>query len=241
MPSQRATLVPIPKPRMIIAQIVQLTPLHPQPPIPLSPLALPILPSQAEKEHRTRARTDPQKPQTDPEPNRVGRRLAGNVDIRRDNPTRITEADLHRATHATLVVPAHTIAQPGERDGLRDVSADGNEVDGHIADADGDRVLGEKDSVADRRDENADNGEGVAMVEAVGEECGEERDNGRGDIDGDTVDLGTDSRPAELLEDSWGEEGGAVAGVDDAEVHDCSEGISISITTHHIHFDELPD
>ena len=123
---------------------------------------------------------------------------------------------------------AHGVAEPGEGDGLGDVAADGDEVDGHVARADGDGLLREEDHVADGGDKDAEDGEGVAVAEAVGAEGCEERDDGGGDVDGNGVDLGANGGPAELLEDGRGEEGGAVSGVDDAEVHDSPVGIRVS-------------
>ena len=60
------------------------------------------------------------------------------------------------------------------------------------------------------------------MTEAVrADSCGH-GSNEREDVDGDGEHLGPNGGPAELFEDCGREERGAVAGVDDSQVHDDS-------------------
>ena len=113
----------------------------------------------------------------------------------------------------------HVVAQPYQTDGLSDVAASHDEVDGKIASADRDRPLREQDDVSYARRHNAEHGECIAMAETVCQEGGDETRHCGHNVDRDRKDLCTDGSPAQLAEDCWSEEGGAVARIVDSEIH----------------------
>ena len=160
-------LVPVPKARMIVPQILQLFLRQPKAIVPLASIPLLVLHAQTDHENRTGQATKPQEPETDAEAHGVGGRLGRDVDVARDDAATVAQADLQSGGDGALVVAAHGVAEPREGDGLRDVAADGDEVYGHVASADGDGLLGEEDHVADCGDADADDGECVAVAESI--------------------------------------------------------------------------
>ncbi len=205
---------------MIIPQIRHLLHRQAQPPIPLAPLPPAILGPQPEKEDGTTRPAQPQHPQRHAEPDGIRGRLGGDEDVAGDDAAGVAEADLQGGGDGALVVAGDVVGEPGEGDGLGDVGAGGDEVEGGVAGGDGDGALGrEQQGVAGGGDEQAGEREGVAVAERVGEERREQRGHGRDDVDGDGEHLGAHRGPAELFEDRRREERGRVAGVDDAEVH----------------------
>lgn len=111
-----------------------------QPPIPLPPLPQPILPPTPPRKRRTTQRAQPHQAQTDAKPNRILRLLRVEVDIAGDDAAAVTDPDLCGCGHGTFVMSADVIAEPDDHDGLRDVSAGGDEVESKITRADGDVV-----------------------------------------------------------------------------------------------------
>ena len=114
---------------------------------------------------------------------------------------------------------AHVVAQPAEHHGLRDEAAGRDCEDGEVAHADDDVGLADEKHVADRGHDAAEHREEVAVLDAVRDDGAHERDDRGDDEDRDAHDLGADGAVAHLVEDRRNEEGGCVAGVDDAKVH----------------------
>ena len=67
------------------------------------------------------------------------------------------------------------------------------------------------------------------MAQVVGAKGGEERDYGGDNVNGNGKDLRPHGSPAKLFEDGGREEGGAVARVDDAEIHEGSRKGCINV------------
>lgn len=108
-------------------------------------------------------------------------------------------------------MPSHIILHPRQRDGLRDVRPRRDGKDGKVAHADGDAGPDEEEDLADRRDEDAQDAEGVAVAEIVGGEGGEDRARRSADVDWDGADLGCCGGEAEFLDDCGDEELGFVS------------------------------
>ena len=216
------------KRRMIIPQIIRI---HlTQPPIPLPPLPHPILPLHKHKQPRARRPTNPQHPQTNPIPRAIPWRLAPQKYITRDNAPQIPEPDLHRATHAALVMPTHQVAHPHQHNRLRDVPSGHDQEQGEVLYARGQACLGEKHNVTHGRDNEPRDAEPVPVPQAVGAVCGEHGGDGGEHEDGDAADLRHGGRVAEFADDGRDEEGACVAGVYDAcgarsvrDMHVCKE------------------
>lgn len=62
---------------------------------------------------------------------------------------------------------AHIVTKPDEHDGLGDGRSGQNEKDGHVTDRDGKVGLEKENYIADCAGENAEHGEGVAVLKSV--------------------------------------------------------------------------
>lgn len=126
---------------------------------------------------------------------------------------------------------AEVISQPNQGDGLDDVSTDGDEEDGEIANGGGKgsgggggggagagarRTLTKKNNIPNTSDENTDNDKPETVPEPVCQDGDEEGDDGSDEPDRDRVDLASGAGVAEGVDDGGDEEGGCVAGDGDA-------------------------
>lgn len=204
---------------MVISHVIQLTLLLLISIISSTLLSLPILQEQSHEEDRRRHHGHAQEPQRGAETGRVAWQLLLEKDVGCDNAAHVTEADLERRTNGTLVMPAHLVGEPGNRDRLRHVATRGDEKGRHVADSDGDSHEVQKDGVTDYTKAAPGDDEGVAMLETVGSPCDCEGNNSGNDEDGDGADLGLGSSEAHLVDDGWDEEGSGVSGGVGSHVH----------------------
>jgi len=204
---------------VVISHVIQLTLLLLISIISSTPLSLPILQEQSHEEDRRRHHGHAQEPQRGAETSRVAWQLRLEKDVGCDDAAHVTEADLERRTNGTLVMPAHLVGEPGNRDRLRHEATRGDEEGCHVADSDGDSHEVQEDGVADYTNAAPGHDEGVAMLETVGGPCDREGNNSGDDEDGDGADLGLGSSEAHLVDDSWDEEGSGVSGGVGAHVH----------------------
>ena len=117
----------------------------------------------------------------------------------------------------------HVVRLPDDCDGLRDVGPGCNEEESEVFDAHGKEVLAEEHNVSDRRNEDTDDSESVAVPQAIGEISCQERCSGADGVNGDCAQLGLGGGVAEFVEDRGDEEGCGVAGCCDAQVDECTE------------------
>lgn len=172
---------------MVIPQIIRI---HlTQSPIPLSPLPHPVLPLNKPKQRRTRRSANPQHSQTHPIPRRIPRRLIPHKNIRSDDAPDIAEADLHRGSNTTFVVPGHEVGHPDQYDRLGDVPPRHDEEKSEVLYACGEVVLGEEDDVPHGRDDETEDTEPVSMSDTICAPRRNHRGNSRNAKNRDTADL----------------------------------------------------
>lgn len=118
---------------------------------------------------------------------------------------------------------AHAIVDPCYGDGLAHVAPAYDEVDGSVPGAGRDaRLRCKQNTVPRRRDKDAEDAETVAVAGTVGAPRRGQADDAGGDVDGYAHVLCFEALPAEFRENGRREEGGGIASVDDAEVHERS-------------------
>lgn len=142
--------------------------------------------------------------------------------------SQITEADLHGGRNADLVMPGDVVAHPHQTDGLRDVASADDQEESKVADADVDSMHVEQDDVADGGHQTPGDDEAVAVLQFVAEQSDAQGADGGKDEDGDRHDLRADRRPAQLFQNRRREEGAAVAGRHNAQVHGDTKKVEVS-------------
>ena len=120
------------------------------------------------------------------------------------------------------MVAAEVEVEPADDDGEGGVGAHGDEEEGGVLEV-GAGVHGEEDGEAGDGGGDGEEGEEEAVLQLVGEEGDDEgEDEGTGPRR-HAVELGPDLRVAVRADDARGEEGVAVGGDDEAEVHEPAE------------------
>ena len=181
-----------------------------------------VFSSQDQQHAYSSSATQPDQAKTDAEADRVVWRLRCDEDVACDDAAGVSEANLHGHGYSAFVVSTDVVVEPDDGDRLSNVAAAGDEVQGEVAGANGDRAHVEKDDVADCGDAAADHDEGEAAFEAVCEIGDCERADCGGDVDWNAHDLCSDSFPPELSKDCGCEKGSSIAGIYNAEIHEDS-------------------
>ena len=206
--------------RVSVAQIIQLVGRQRQHIIALALITLLILQLHIYCHRRRSRRRQQNQRETDTIPHSVIRRLGGDEDITSNQAGHVPKTDLRGSRHASLIMTAHVIVQPGDGDRQGDGDTRDDEKQRHVADIDGDFGGVEEDGVADDADDAAKHDKGVAVLDAVRDK-GDNKIGQRGKgIDGDCHDLGVHRLPAQLGENGGDEEGGCIAGCGDADEHE---------------------
>ena len=182
---------------MIISQVVRIRLL--QSVIPLPPISLPILPESIEKHRRAARSAHPHHPQTKTQPSPIQGRLPLEEHHRRGDPACAPQPNLHSRRSRPLVVAADEVGEPAHRDRLRGEAARHDHEEREVPDADADMLLGKEESVADRRDQDAEDGVAVAVPHAVCEVRRRDAAYGGDHVHGDRADLGLGGHEAHLV------------------------------------------
>lgn len=208
---------------MIIAKIIlhlqrQFQSVVPPPCIPQL-----VLPLQVKEESYRTSDTHPQEPQADPKSELVCRCLPLQVNIAGNDATNVSDPNLHGRADTTLVMARDIIAKPYQDNGLSNVSAAGDEIEGKISSADWDRKHIQKNCVANRRNATTNDYECKSVPEPVCYYCCDQCTHCRNNEDWNSHDLSTNRSPAQLFGDGGSEKRSRIACLDDPHVHEHAE------------------
>ena len=150
------------------------------------------------------------------------RRILRQKRICGDDAADVAEAHLPRRADGAAVVAAEVEVEPADGDGQGGVGAHGHEEEGAVLEV-GVCVRGEEDGEAGDGHADGDEGEEEAVLEPVGEEGDDEGEDEGCGPGWDGVQLRADLCVAVGFYDARGEEGVAVGGDDEPEVHEGAE------------------